>query len=74
MPSPVVHNYEWSSLKQVDQGGFQITLTLSWSVSYLIVGNSDLGGGFVETGQLQDRVGEWSAPYQVREVRSVVTR
>jgi hypothetical protein len=74
VPSPVVHNYEWSSLKQVDQGGFQITLTLSWSVSYLIVGNSDLGGGFVETGQLQDRVGEWSAPYQVREVRSVVTR
>jgi hypothetical protein len=69
-----VHNYEWSTLKQVDQGGFQISLTLSWTVSYQIVGNSDLGGGFVETGELQDRVGEWTTRYQVREVRSVVTR
>jgi hypothetical protein len=74
VPSPVAHNYQWSSLKQIDQGGFQVTLTLSWSVSYRIVGNSDVGGGFVETGQLEDRVGEWEARYQVWEVRSVITR
>jgi hypothetical protein len=73
-PSPVAHNYQWSSLKHIDEGGFPIKLTANWSAKGRITVNSDLGGGVNESLTLDSRVGEWEARYQVREVRSVITQ
>jgi hypothetical protein len=64
--SPVAHNYHWSSINYISQGGYAITLTVDWSAQF-----SANGGGFQN---IPDVMHTFEARHQVRQIQSIVTR
>ena len=64
--SPVAHAYHWSSISYLDQGGYPIGLTMTWSAEF-----SANGGGFQG---IPDVSRTFEGRHQVRQIQSVVQR
>ncbi len=62
--SPVAHAYHWSSINFLDQGGYPISLTVTWSVEF-----SANGGGFQG---IPDVNRAFEGRHQVRQIQSIV--
>ena len=64
--SPVAHAYHWSSINFLDQGGYPIRLTVTWSAEF-----SANGGGFQG---IPDVNRSFEGRHQVRQIQSIVQR
>ena len=71
--SPVTYNYDWSSLAFLNDGGFPVQLTVTWSGRFEGQVIADIGDGFTVSSVVGNRSVTYGTRFQVREVRSVVT-
>ena len=62
--SPVAHAYHWSSINFQGQGGYPISLTITWSAEF----NAN-GGGFQGIPDINHR---FDGRHQVRQIQSIV--
>ncbi len=62
--SPVAHAYHWSSINFLEQGGYPISLTVTWSAEF-----SANGGGFQG---IPDVNRTFDGRHQVRQIQSIV--